>query len=298
MKKVYKSKQSETAIMELYDKQINALNLDYEDLYVDTRFGKAHVVKYGNPNEEPLLLFHGGNNTTPYSLRYFPSLHKHLCLYAVDTVGHPGKSSQTVVSHKSMEYGEWASDVIASLGFHKINCLGGSFGGGILTKLMCVSPEKVEKAVLVVPAGIANVSTLNLIVSMGIPMMLYIVTKKDTWLKKAVLPMAVDEKNIDEATHEMVKNSFEHVAVKAGMPSNARADDLQCFTAPTLLIVAENDCMFPSKRVIAQAKKMISNLRVHTLKDQGHMFVLSDEDIDMIVQFIKEAPVYLLSDRL
>jgi pimeloyl-ACP methyl ester carboxylesterase len=288
MKKVYKSKQSETAIMELYDRQLEALNLEYEDLYVDTRFGKAHVVKFGKPDGKPLLIFHGGNNTTPYSLRYYATLPSHFCSYAVDTVGHPGKSSQTVVSHKSLEYGEWASDVITGLGFEKMNCMGASFGGGILVKLMCAAPEKVEKSVLIVPSGFANVSTFNLLVTMGIPMMLYIITKKDKWLEKAVLPMLGKDKAIDEATYEVVKHSFEHVAVKAGMPSNAKAVDLRDFTVPTFVIASENDCMFPGENVIAKAEKMISNLKTHLLKGQSHMFSLPDDVIDMIVQFINE----------
>ena len=74
MKKVYKSKQSETTIMELYDRQLKALNFEYEDLYVDTRFGKAHVVKFGKLDGKPLLIIHGGNNTTPYSLRYYADI--------------------------------------------------------------------------------------------------------------------------------------------------------------------------------------------------------------------------------
>jgi len=288
MKKVYKSKQSEAILMELYDKQLASLHIEHEDLYVDTRFGKAHVVKFGNPNGKPLLVIHGGNNTTPYSLRYFSTLPSYFCIYAVDTVGHPGKSSQTVVSHKSMEYGEWASDVISGLGFQKMNCLGGSFGGGILAKLMCVAPEKVEKSILIVPAGIANVSTFHLMVTMGIPMIFYIITKKDRWLKKAIMPMAMNEEIIDNATYEMVKHSFEHVAVKAGMPSNAKAEDMQKYTGQTLVIVSELDNMFPSKKVIAKAEKMIPNLKTHILKGQGHMFALSDDDIDMIVRFVNE----------
>ena len=212
----------------------------------------------------------------------------YFCIYAVDTVGHPGKSSQTVVSHKSLDYGQWASDVIAGLGFQKMNCVGGSFGGGILAKLMCVAPEKIEKSVLIVPAGIANVSTFNLMMAMGIPMVLYIITKKDKWLKKAVLPMAIDEKNIDDATYEMVKSSFDHVAVKAGMPSNVKAESISKYVAPTLVIVSEKDNMFPSRKVLAKAEKMITNLKTHILKGQGHMFVLSEDDIEMIVRFINE----------
>jgi len=286
MKKVYKNQQGEAALTELYDRQLRNLNIVYEDLFVETRFGKAHLVKLGNLAGKPLLLFHGGNSTTPYYLAGFTDLFKHFCIYAVDTVGHPGKSSQTVVSHKSMEYGEWASDVIVGLGFQKMNCLGGSYGGGVLVKLMCVAPEKIEKAVLIVPSGISNVSTFNVSIKMGIPMIVYILTKNEKWLKKAILPMAVDEKNIDAASYEMVRNSFEYAAVKVGMPSNVSAERLKKCVAPVFLIAAEDDCMFPGEKVIKRAEKLLPNVKTHLLHNQGHLCVLSVDVINMIWEFI------------
>jgi hypothetical protein len=53
---------------------------------------------------------------------------------------------------------------------------------------MCIAPEKVEKAVLIVPSDIANTSTLNISMSMGVPMIFYMLTKNKKWLKKAILP--------------------------------------------------------------------------------------------------------------
>ena len=286
MKKIYKSNQSETIMMELYDRQLKSLNAAYKDLYVETRFGKAHIVKLGKSNGKPLLFFHGGNSTTPNNLERFPTLFEKFCVYGVDTVGHPGKSSQVVLSHKSMDYGHWASDVINSLGFPKMCCMGNSFGAGVLVRLMCVAPEKVEKSVLIVPSGIANMSTFNISISMGVPMILYILTKNEKWLKKAILPMAVEEKNIDEATYEMVKYVFEHVNVKSGMPSNVKIKDLRNYTAPTFIIPGEKDCMFPGRKVIEKAKIMIPNLKIHLLENQGHLFVMPDDVMNMIEQFI------------
>ena len=288
MKKVYKSKQGEAILTELYDRQLKALHVAHEDLFVVTKFGTAHIIKLGNPNGKPLLLFNGGNSTTPYYLAHFTALFANFCIYAVDTVGHPGKSSQAILSHQSMEYGEWASDVITGLGFHKMCCMGGSYGGGILVKLMCVAPEKVEKSILIVPSGIANVSTFNVMMKMGIPMIFYIFTKKEYWLKKAVLPMAVDEKNIDGASYEMVRSSFKYAAVKAGMPSNVKAGELKKYTTPAFVIAAEKDCLFPGKKVIEKAKQMIPNLKTYLLQDQGHLCVLPAEVIGMIEQFINE----------
>ena len=288
MKKVYKNKRGEIALTELYDKQLKQLNILYEDLWVDTRFGKAHLIKSGKLAGKPLLLFHGGNSTTPYYLTGFMPLLKDYCIYAVDTVGHPGKSAQICLSHKSMEYGEWASDVINGLGFEKMYCMGGSFGGGILVKLMCVAPEKIEKAVLLVPSGISNASTFNVMMKMGMPMLFYIITKKDYWLRKAIIPMAIEEKYINANSYEMVKNSFEHVAVKVGMPSNAKAEILKCCSAPVLLIAAEKDCMFPGERIIKRAKRILPNVKAYLLNNQGHLCVLPNDVLTLVNNFINE----------
>ena len=286
MKKVYKSKQGEAAMTELYDRQLKALNMEYEELFAETRFGKTHLIKSGNPNGKPVLMFHGGNSTTPYNLAGFTALLDKFCVYAADTIGHPGKSAQTVLSAKTTEYGDWAADLIDGLGFQKMTCIGGSYGGGILVKLMCTAPEKIEKSILIVPSGIANVSVFNVAVEMGIPMLLYTLTKKDYWLKKAILPMAVAAENIDESTLEMVKGSFDHSVVKAAMPSNARSGKLKMCTAPTLLIAAENDCLFPCKKIIKRAENLLPDIETVLLRNQGHLCVLPANVMDIISEFI------------
>lgn len=147
----------------MYNKQVQSLEIDYEDLYVDTRFGKTHLLKVGNPKGVPIIFFHGGNGTAPYSLKKNLGLIKECLIFVPDTIGHPDKRAQKVLSSNTLEYGEWASDVIEALGFEKIVCMGESFGGGVLAKLMCVSPEKIAKAVFIVPAGICNVSTSKIL---------------------------------------------------------------------------------------------------------------------------------------
>jgi len=46
----------------------------------------------------------------------------------------------------------------------------------------------------------------------------------------------------------MVKASFEYVNVKAEMPSNVKTEQLEKCNAPTFIIAAERDCMFPVKK--------------------------------------------------
>jgi pimeloyl-ACP methyl ester carboxylesterase len=288
VKKIYKSKQSESIMMELYDKQLKAYDMPYEDIFVDTRFGKTHVVKIGNPQGKPLLITHGGNYTTPYELTYYSALLPYFCVYAVDTIGHPGKSAQTAVSYKTLEYGNWTSDVITGLGFNRMSCLSGALGVPILLKLMSVAPDKVENAVLIVPAGFADAAVPSGIMAfVGNFLMRHIFAKNDERLKQVLLPMALKEEYITDNKLEMFKLSYKHVVINNYMPDVVDPKDLQNYNSPTMVIVAEHDNMFPSEKTLVNAKKAIKHIKTHVLKGQGNMFVLHEEDITLIKSFLE-----------
>ena len=65
---IYKSEKGKQEILELYDKQLQRLNMSYSDIWINTSFGKTHLVETGNLLGIPLLVFHGGNATTAYNL--------------------------------------------------------------------------------------------------------------------------------------------------------------------------------------------------------------------------------------
>ena len=156
MKTIYKKEDGKTRILELYDRQLERLSVPYEDVYIRTSFGKTHIIETGSLTGEPLLVFHDGNATTAYNLLACDFLFEDFHIYAVDTIGHPGKSSETCLSAFGYDYGKWAGEVIDALGYEKMSLFGGSFGAGIIAKTMCVVPDKIKKAVLYVPSGIKN----------------------------------------------------------------------------------------------------------------------------------------------
>ena len=153
---IYKTANGREESLELYDRQLLKLGKPFNDIYVQTSFGKTHIVEIGDHNDTPLLVFHGGNSTFAYNLLMCSFLLEVFHVYAVDIIGHPGRSDEVCLSHRGYDYGKWASEVIDELGYDKMPCFGGSFGGGVVAKLICAAPEKVEKAALVVPAGISN----------------------------------------------------------------------------------------------------------------------------------------------
>jgi len=213
---IYKSKEGKIKSLDLYDKQLIKLNVPFSDIYVETSFGRTHLIETGNKTGKPLLVFHGGNSTTAYNLLLCRFLLNDFHVYAVDTIGHPGKSDEVCLSHRGYDYGKWASEVIDAIGYDKIACFGGSFGGGILAKLMCVAPEKVDKAVLLVPAGISNAIPISSL-KMMIPLLQYRITKKEKYIIKTALYIALHENVLDEDTLNILKDSFDNVKTKVGM---------------------------------------------------------------------------------
>ena len=285
MNTIYKSKEGKSAIFELYDRQLESLTVPSNELFINTSFGNTHVVETGRFDGAPLLVFHGGNATTAYNLLACNFLLDFFHIYAVDTIGHPGKSAEVSLSPRNYDYGKWASEVVSALGYEKMSCFAGSFGAGIAAKLMCVSPDMVEKAVLYVPSGIKNAPAV-FSMSMMLPMIMYWITHKKKWFEACIMPMAITRDNISDDIFETAKCSIDNVRIKTGMPSNVNPRDMKKCKAPALVLAGEHDCLFPAKGVIPKAEEIIPNCTTYLLKKRGHINILTAEEKKMIVDFL------------
>ena len=89
MKTIYRSEEGKKRILALYDQQLSRLPVPWREIYVQTSFGKTHVVETGNLQGEPLLVFHGGNATTAYNLLACGFLLEDFHIYGVATCCYP-----------------------------------------------------------------------------------------------------------------------------------------------------------------------------------------------------------------
>ena len=69
--------------------------------------------------------------------------------------------------------------------------------------------------------------------------------------------MAIAEENITSDIYETAKLSIRYTKVKAGMPSDAAESLMKQCKAPTLVMAAEKDCLFPAKGVLTRSKKIM-----------------------------------------
>ncbi len=121
-------------------------------------------------------------------------------------------------------------------------------------------------------AVILNITVIILkSMSMMFPMFMYWITGVEKWLVKCILPMSITEDNNDDDTFETVKSSIDNVRIKAGMPGDVNPAELKKCTAPTLVMAAEKDCLFPADLVIPQAKASVPNCTTYLLEGSGHL---------------------------
>jgi pimeloyl-ACP methyl ester carboxylesterase len=95
----------------------------------------------------------GGNFLNPTCLEWFLPLAEHHRLYAPDIVGQPGLSAQTRPSPKGDGHAFWVEDVLD--GLQRAPLVGLSYGAGLAIRNIGLAPERISRAALVSPAGIA-----------------------------------------------------------------------------------------------------------------------------------------------
>jgi pimeloyl-ACP methyl ester carboxylesterase len=254
---VYKSQNSEAMMMTLYDRQMECLGLEYENRTIRTRFGDTHIVITGSRSAPPVITVHGGNGNTPLNLTLFKPLIANYRVYALDTIGHPGKSAQSRLSPNDGSYGKWLIDVLDGLGFESVPFVTSSYGASIVLQAAAMAPQRLSGAALCVPSGIAHGPLLPMLSQLIIPWMLYGLSPTRERLLKAFEPMMTD---VNEDFLEFTDAMLQHVKMELRGPRELSKKELSGFSSPVLVIAAQDDIFFPANRVLPRAHEIIPNL--------------------------------------
>lgn len=282
---IYSSLRGREEILALYEQAIDELGVQVDRVSVDTRYGQTNVLVAGPEDAPPLVVFQGGNFLGPLSMGWFRPLMDRWRIYAPDTIGHPGKSAETRVSPADASYGEWAVDVLNGLGLTHVPIIGLSYGAGILLRLASIAPERIQQAVLLMPAGIIPPPILALMIRIVPPLLLYKLFPSQERLLRAVRPMFTTEP--PEAWAEAIGAMFRQVRLESGMPRPVTSEEMSAFHSPMLLIAGEKDPFFPGELLLEKAERVLP-ASVLTMLLEGERHLLSAQGVDRAVKRIGE----------
>ena len=253
---VYKNKESMRKMHDFYDRTLASLNVPYTENNIKTSFGRTHSLLVGDPGKPKIITIHGGNGITTLNLKLFLPLLDDFCIIAPDVVGMPGKSAPyRNISSRKDEYGLWIKEVLDFYKIEKISFIVSSYSSAMFLSFAMRFPEKVDKALLLVPSGIAHGPVLPMIGKMVIPFMTYYFHPTTQTLNAVIRSMGGKS---DEKWREFFDLMMSHYKMEMRPPKEYSKEELKNYKAPTLIIASDNDIFFPADRVFENAKKIFN----------------------------------------
>lgn len=273
MTKVFKSAAAKERLEASYER-FRARIRGAEGRWVETRFGKTHVLVAGRVDAPPLFLLHGAMTSSAHMMSAMTSLLDDFRIHAPDILGQSPKTIDARLSYEGSACGEWQVDVLDALGLERAHVYGASLGGFMAQKLAAYAPERVDRLALAVPAGITVNSLWPLFKAITLPMIAYRLFPSRKRLLRFLEPMMTA---FDDAWVDFLGLAARDFTLDLRMPPLARPESFARFTRPTLVFGASDDVFFPGARLLARAKELFPHAELEMLEGCKHVAPLTDE---------------------
>lgn len=307
--KLYKSVDGYRAIMEWYESLVEKIAVPFESLYVNTRFGRTHLLAAGPTSAPPLFLISGVAGCAPLWRRQLESLSANFRVYALDIPGQPGRSDPNPPSFLNDDYASWLLDVLDDLGIERAHFAGISAGAWIAMRFASLHPQRTLKVVMLGPTGISGAR---------LPVKIWLGRVAQKWKNADVLQDDLTARSVSSKSPGGTFGTFDRQLARAmalctrhyrvdrslGIYNDATGKVniweglrvlgkfflpepkavLRQFAVPGLLIFGEHEVLYDPATVGRKARKFMGDIRVEIVTGAGHAAIYDrPEVVDPIV---------------
>lgn len=262
MDTLYKSEEGKAAILKLYDQKLESLEVQANSDYIQTSFGSTHILQVGEQDKPALILVHGSNGCAPIALETYQNLLDSFNVYAIDVLAQPNKSAETRLSMKDNSYGKWMNEIIDSLDLEEVYMAGFSFGGLVILKTLEYDETRVKEVFLSAPAYIVNGNPITSLFKVFLPMKKYMKTENKQYVEKFLGELFTAR---DTFAIEYLSQVFLHFEMDFSPVPIIKKKNAQKITTPISIFGADEDIMFPGKKMLKRANKIFPTLKKSVL---------------------------------
>ncbi|QYN34280.1 alpha/beta fold hydrolase [Pseudonocardia sp. DSM 110487] len=232
---------------------------------VPTREGETFVVASGPADAPPLVLLHGSGSN---ALMWTPDVaawSERFRVYAVDLIGEPGLSAPARPPLTSGAYPLWLGDVLDALGVARASVVAVSLGGWLALDFATRHPERVERLVLLTPAGVAKAKVAGVLGAV-------LLKPFGEWGKqKSVELLLGPEVRRQQGSAEFVRLMSQHYRYRREPVPVVDDAAMQRVTMPTLAILGARDTFIDTPRTAARLARLVPSATVRVLPEIGHL---------------------------
>ncbi|PHR10819.1 MAG: alpha/beta hydrolase [Aequorivita sp.] len=253
---------------EAYDKALALWDIDYDELYIPTSYGTAHVVVSGPRNGEPLVLLHGMNASSTMWYPNAKAFSKNYRIFAIDLIIEPGKSFKTAIFDDLGDITAWYEEIFKELKLESYHLIGASRGGWIAVNLALHNQEKIKSMVLLSPAQTfiwirPSVGLLKNIVNLFSSPEKQVASYLETLSTK---PGNIHKNYLEQYYMNTKKDSINTFMIDM-MPFANK--ELQTLRMPVLVLIGDND-MINNEKTIKLTNEVLPNGKGEIVSNAGH----------------------------
>ncbi|WP_287582840.1 alpha/beta hydrolase [Candidatus Borrarchaeum sp.] len=286
-KTIYNSPDFEVRLMAMYDARLKQWPVPYESTFVNTSYGKVHIIISGPKDAPPVLLLHAAGMSASSWLYNIEGLSKFYLTYAIDNLGEVGKSVLNDLDsfpNDGKALSKLYTEISDKLGIENACVIGASNGGFIATNYALYSPERVKKLVLLGPMGVtpATDSTIQKIEQSASP---------DTQFSpEDMLRWALgDNPRVLEACGEWFGLVMSGTTPRVAAPIPFTPEQLQSISIPVLLILGKKDNLVGDPAKVKELAKNVLDIQIEIL-NTGHLISADQPDTvnNLIYEFFEQ----------
>ena len=271
-----------------YNKTLALFELPVREKDIPTQYGNAHVLICGNSANPPLVLLHGMNASSTMWYPNMKTLAKNYCVYAIDFLLEPGKSTCNSRRLKMQQIADWYDEIFSKLRLNSFYLVGCSRGGWLATAVSLNKPDKVKKLVLLSPAQTFTWIPPSSALLSNIT---YSISPNKEKLNNILSGLSVRSVKINKTYFEQYylgteKDNLSSCIFEMTPYSRKSIESLKM---PLLVLVGDKD-IINNQRCLNKVKKLLPESQTGIVENAGHFLSFDQPDTvnTLIVNFLQE----------
>ncbi|MBS4196306.1 alpha/beta fold hydrolase [Lederbergia citri] len=235
-------------------------------MYIDTSFGKTHVIICGPKDAPPLVLIHGMTVSSTMWFANAPEWSQHFRVFAIDIIGDFGKSECTKPISSPEDINIWLDEVLDTLDLDDIFLVGHSMGGWISLQFS-LNSKRVKKLVLLAP--VMSFASLN----WKFPFKLFpAMTAKNAFFIRALYKWMFAKHNApDEILYQQFYKGYKYGKIQLRVvPKVFEREELESLKPMTLVIIGEQEVVYSSTKKAVVYADSFPNIKAKLIPNCSH----------------------------
>lgn len=290
----FRSVAAKEKYLALYDMRVKKWPVDSQTRLVDTAYGQTFVRLSRLWGAPPLVLLHGAGGDSLQWIPNIKALAKSYSVYAVDNIYDYGLSIYKQPITSPADYVNWLDELFSGLDLgNHIKLMGLSYGGWLASQYALRFPDRLDKIVLLAPAG----TVLPLRFEWIIRAVLCFVPHR-FFTKTFLFWLLEDFAQKDEDSRIMLEEEVDAVVermrcykpIRLIRPTVLTDVELKRINVPALFLVGEHEKIYSASKAIQRLKRVAPQIKTEMLPDAGHDVTIVQAEMvnKKVIEFLKQ----------